>query len=477
MAPLGRAPQLRRRAGRRSPRRRRVRALDGRGLGLPGAATGRPPVHRARPASDRRTNRSGAGRARRERARRGPRLPGLGVREPSPDGRLLAYSVDHDGSEVYTLRVRDLGTGADLPDEVRGTYYGLGWSADCGKRLLHDRRPRLPARTPYGGTCSAPTPPPTPWSGTSRTAGSSWTSAPPAAVLSSGWCRPVATPARCASSRPTGRTTSRRSSSPGSPGGSTSSTTNRARTAVGSSWSPTWTHRSTGSPPRRSLLRAPPTGRQLLAHDPAVRVVAADAFGDHVVVTERTEGRLRLRVLDRAGATLRLVEPAAGGEIVQLARNDEVPAPGRAGSSTVRIVREGWVRPPTVLDLDLASGAGVAGAHPGAGPRPAGLPLLRSSTRSPRTGSRCRSRWSAAASPARRGPCLLYGYGAYESCLDTEFWPDMLPLLDRGVLLAVAHVRGGGGSGGTGGSRAGCCASATPSRTSSRRRGTSSGAA
>ena len=32
----------------------------------------------------------------------------LGVCEPSPDGALLAYSVDHDGDEVYTLRVRDL---------------------------------------------------------------------------------------------------------------------------------------------------------------------------------------------------------------------------------------------------------------------------------------------------------------------------------------------------------------------------------
>ena len=54
----------------------------------------------------------------------------LGVCEPSPDGALLAYSVDHEGSEVYLLRVRDLTTGADLPDELTGTYYGLGWSAD-----------------------------------------------------------------------------------------------------------------------------------------------------------------------------------------------------------------------------------------------------------------------------------------------------------------------------------------------------------
>ena len=50
----------------------------------------------------------------------------------------------------------------------------------------------------------------------------------------------------------------------------------------------------------------------------------------------------------------------------------------------------------------------------------------------------------ADARDAGPGPCLLYGYGAYESSLDPEFWAELLPLLDRGVTLALAHVRGGG---------------------------------
>src|SRR5688500_11902420 len=40
----------------------------------------------------------------------------LGVCEVSPDERLLAYSVDRSGEEVYALHFRDLDTGADLPD-------------------------------------------------------------------------------------------------------------------------------------------------------------------------------------------------------------------------------------------------------------------------------------------------------------------------------------------------------------------------
>lgn len=48
----------------------------------------------------------------------------------SPDQHLLAYAVDFDGSEQFTLYVKDLRTGALLPDQIAGTYYGLAWAAD-----------------------------------------------------------------------------------------------------------------------------------------------------------------------------------------------------------------------------------------------------------------------------------------------------------------------------------------------------------
>ncbi|WP_304457955.1 S9 family peptidase [Alicyclobacillus sendaiensis] len=41
-------------------------------------------------------------------------------------------------------------------------------------------------------------------------------------------------------------------------------------------------------------------------------------------------------------------------------------------------------------------------------------------------------------------PCILYGYGSYGANLDPTFMPTLLlPLLDRGVIYAIAHVRGG----------------------------------
>ncbi len=40
-------------------------------------------------------------------------------------------------------------------------------------------------------------------------------------------------------------------------------------------------------------------------------------------------------------------------------------------------------------------------------------------------------------------PTILYGYGSYGANSDPEFLPELLPLLDRGVIYAIAHIRGG----------------------------------
>jgi oligopeptidase B len=44
-------------------------------------------------------------------------------------------------------------------------------------------------------------------------------------------------------------------------------------------------------------------------------------------------------------------------------------------------------------------------------------------------------------------PCVLYGYGAYEACDEPEFDPAIAALLDRGIVFAHAHIRGGGEGG------------------------------
>jgi oligopeptidase B len=60
----------------------------------------------------------------------------IGVIEPSPDGRLLAYSVDYAGDERFMLSVKDLRTGRLLPEHFTSVYSnvydhsGLAWAND-----------------------------------------------------------------------------------------------------------------------------------------------------------------------------------------------------------------------------------------------------------------------------------------------------------------------------------------------------------
>lgn len=58
----------------------------------------------------------------------------LGALSVSNDGRLLAYSVDDNGSERFTARIKNLATGEVLPDEIPGTLSSLVWAA--GDRAL-----------------------------------------------------------------------------------------------------------------------------------------------------------------------------------------------------------------------------------------------------------------------------------------------------------------------------------------------------
>ena len=60
----------------------------------------------------------------------------IGAFDVSPDGRLLAYSIDLDGDERYTMRFKDLVTGEITPDEIPDTFYGSAWSAD-GSALFY----------------------------------------------------------------------------------------------------------------------------------------------------------------------------------------------------------------------------------------------------------------------------------------------------------------------------------------------------
>lgn len=60
----------------------------------------------------------------------------LGAMAVSPDGKLLAFSIDDNGSERFEARIKNLETGEMLADVIPGTLSSLVWSGDS-KNLLY----------------------------------------------------------------------------------------------------------------------------------------------------------------------------------------------------------------------------------------------------------------------------------------------------------------------------------------------------
>jgi oligopeptidase B len=60
----------------------------------------------------------------------------LGTWEPSPDHSLLAHTIDTAGDEIYRLQVKDLSSGELLPDLIEGCYWSVQWAAD-GQSLFY----------------------------------------------------------------------------------------------------------------------------------------------------------------------------------------------------------------------------------------------------------------------------------------------------------------------------------------------------
>ncbi len=60
-------------------------------------------------------------------------------RKVTPDNKLLAYSLDHAGRRVYTIRFRDLATGKDLDEQLENVTGLMEWAAD-GKHLFYGKQ-------------------------------------------------------------------------------------------------------------------------------------------------------------------------------------------------------------------------------------------------------------------------------------------------------------------------------------------------
>jgi oligopeptidase B len=370
----------------------------------------------------------------------------LGVREVSPDGRWLAYSVDTTGDEVYRLRIRDLTTGEDLPEVIPRSYYGFAWSADSRSfgYVVHDAayRPDRVMRHRLGDDPAEDLTvfhePDQRFDVTVRASRSGELVLVETASRDTAetWLLPaddLSAPPRVVEPRRRGVEYAV-DHLPGPDGGRLAIVTNDEAPEFRLVTAPVAT-------PGRAAWEA------LLPPSPDERVLAADCFRGHVVATLRRGGAPLLRILDLATGATRDVGAGHAAAAVRLASRDDDHEPVRDpfDSAAVTVVTESLIEPPRWWSVDLATGdRSLVKELPVRGWDPSAYETQRlhapaaDGTLVPITVARARS------APAGPRPLLLYGYGAYEACIDPWFDPAIATLLDRGVGFAIAHVRGGG---------------------------------
>ncbi len=181
--------------------------------------------------------------------------------------------------------------------------------------------------------------------------------------------------------------------------------------------------------------------RELAPHRDDVMLESVVAFEQHAVLCERSRGLPRFRSLRRGlspGIDAQFEEPTYSA------------FPGdnfEYSSSTFRYAYQSLVTPPSVFDLDLDSGKSTLVKQ---------TEVLGSFNRADYI-----SEWTSA--PAEDGtpipislvrrrdtplygtaPMHLLGYGSYGYPYPVTFVSPRLSLLDRGFVIALAHIRGGG---------------------------------
>ncbi|MFJ1513816.1 S9 family peptidase [Cellulosimicrobium funkei] len=211
----------------------------------------------------------------------------------------------------------------------------------------------------------------------------------------------------------------------------------------------------------------------VVPHDPATRLEAVDAFAGHLVLSYRRDALSRVGVIDLASP-----EPPRPAGLPTPIRTGDTPAPtadlwhvhevafdeplytAALGANpewdqpNVRLGYTSFVTPSTVYDLRVETDElTLLKQQPVLGGYDAADYVQRREWATAEDGTQVPVSlvWrrdavglDATGTGAEPAPLLLYGYGSYEISIDPGFSISRLSLLDRGVVFAVAHVRGGG---------------------------------
>jgi oligopeptidase B len=180
---------------------------------------------------------------------------------------------------------------------------------------------------------------------------------------------------------------------------------------------------------------------EVIPHRTDVMLEAIEPFADFILLVERADALPRLEILDsRTGATTPVQMPEA---LYSVAPHDN----HEWSTHAVRLAYESPVTPDSVLDYDVTTRKMtlrkrvevLGGFDPERYETQRRHAIARDGTRVPISLA-----YRKGVNPAGKNPMLLEGYGSYGLSEPLTFSSSRLSLLDRGVVVATAHIRGGG---------------------------------
>jgi oligopeptidase B len=360
----------------------------------------------------------------------------LGAFEVSPDHRLLAYAVDTSGAESFSLYVKDLATGALLAETLVNVSPSVAWANDSRTLfyvvLDEARRPCRLYRHILGAN--------------SAEDALVHFEADESFFLDIARTRSNAFLLLELASHSTSEVRFVSADRPEEPFRTVEPRHAGVEYTV-SHHGDRFFITTNDAAPNFRLVSAPVTSparahwTELLPHRPDTKLDSTDAFRHHLVVYEREAGLRQIRVLDLASGADHLV---AFPEPVYTVRQHENP---EFDTTLLRFSYTSMVTPNAVVDYDMAARTWTVRKQTEVlgGYDPARYRTERRFATAP-DGTQVPISLVYQLPLERPGgprPLLLNGYGAYGICFDPSFSSSSLSLLERGFVVAIAHVRGG----------------------------------
>ncbi|GAA0521880.1 protease [Paractinoplanes deccanensis] len=358
----------------------------------------------------------------------------LGTFDVSPDGSRLAYSTDFEGDERFTLKIKDLRTGEVFTDEVPDTSYGTAWSAD-GSALFYITvddawRPWRVWRHTVGQAAADDVvifeePDERFWVGVELSRSEKFIIIDAQSkVTSEVRIIPAETPA----AEPV-------VVAPREQGVEYTVEHHGHRLLI--------LHNKDAEDFALAYTSADAPGEwvELIPHEPGTRLESVDAFQRHIVISHRRDGLTGLCVMGDGSTDSYEMEFPEPIYSVGLAGNPEYD------TTSVRISYTSMITPDSIYDVDLVTRTmTLRKQRPVLGGYDASDYEQFREWATAEDGTRVPISIVARKGARRDGhtPAVLYGYGSYETSIDPYFSVARLSLLDRGVVFAIAHIRGGG---------------------------------